>query len=290
MKKLLFLLDTDAMPSVFDTVVAYDGGADHVTGYGGLTPDNVGVIVDGAIFTRAPKEKQNTALFVGGSDLEKGQELLEAVKKKFFANFRVSVMLDSNGSNTTAAAGVVQLVQSASLKGRRVVVAAGTGPVGQRAAAMFALEGADVVLTSRGMQRAGHSCQLMSDRFGVSLTPAQANDPASMAKALEGAEVVYATGAAGVELITEAQWKDHPTLKLMADANATPPLGIAGIDMMDKAKERHGKVIFGGIGVGALKLKLHRALIERLFDRHDQVFDAEEIYAYSKELVEPDWG
>ena len=43
MKKLLFLFDTDEMPSVFDTVVGYDGGADRVTGYAGVTPDNVGV-------------------------------------------------------------------------------------------------------------------------------------------------------------------------------------------------------------------------------------------------------
>ena len=33
-----------------------------------------------------------------------GEALFKAVKKRFFANFRVSVMLDSNGSNTTAAA------------------------------------------------------------------------------------------------------------------------------------------------------------------------------------------
>lgn len=289
MKKLLFLLDTDPMPSVFDTVVAYDGGADRVTGYGGLTPENVGTIVDGAIFTRAPKEKQYTALFVGGSDLGAGQELLEAVKKKFFGNFRVSVMLDSNGSNTTAAAGVVQLAMTGGLEGKRVVVAAGTGPVGQRAAALFAQEGADVVLTSRNIERAEHSCQLMRERFNVELTPAQANDEASMTKALEGAQVVYATGAAGAELIKEDQWKDHPSIEMMADANATPPLGIGGIDMMDKGKERHGKVIFGGIGVGGLKLKLHRALIAHLFERHDQVFDAEEIYALAKDIVEPDW-
>ena len=32
MKKLLFLFDTDPYASVFDTVVAYDGGADRVTG------------------------------------------------------------------------------------------------------------------------------------------------------------------------------------------------------------------------------------------------------------------
>ena len=68
MKKLLFQLDTDAHPAVFDTVVAYDGGADHVIGYGNVTPENVTPLVEGTIFTRAPKEKQNTAIFVGGSN------------------------------------------------------------------------------------------------------------------------------------------------------------------------------------------------------------------------------
>ena len=34
MKKLLFQFDTDPHPSVFDSVVAYDGGADHVIGHG----------------------------------------------------------------------------------------------------------------------------------------------------------------------------------------------------------------------------------------------------------------
>jgi hypothetical protein len=38
MKKLLFLFDTDPYPSVFDTVVAYDGGADRVAGYANVTP------------------------------------------------------------------------------------------------------------------------------------------------------------------------------------------------------------------------------------------------------------
>ena len=70
MKKLLFQFDTDSHPSVFDTVVAYDGGADHVIGHAGLTPDQVGALVDGTIFTRPPKEKKNTAIFVGGSDME----------------------------------------------------------------------------------------------------------------------------------------------------------------------------------------------------------------------------
>ena len=109
MKKLLFLFDTDPFVSVFDTVVAYDGGADRVTGYANVAPDTVGSLVDGTIFTRGGKDKQNTAIFVGGGDMTKGEALFEAVKKKFFGPFHVSAMLDSNGSNTTAAAGVALL-------------------------------------------------------------------------------------------------------------------------------------------------------------------------------------
>jgi len=101
MKKLLFQLDTDAIANSFDTVVAYDGGADHVIQVPGLTPANVGRIVEGTVFTRAPANKKFTALFVTGSNIGDGQALFDAVKKCFFGNFRVSMMLDSNGANTT---------------------------------------------------------------------------------------------------------------------------------------------------------------------------------------------
>src|SRR4029450_3921671 len=121
MKKLLFLFDTDPYPSVFDTVVGYDGGADRVTGYANVTPDNVGTLVDGTIFTRGGKDKQNTAIFVGGSDMGKGEALLKTVQKKFFGPFRVSVMLDPNGSNTTAAAGVGGRAQGQETHGKKSV-------------------------------------------------------------------------------------------------------------------------------------------------------------------------
>ena len=54
--------------------------------------------------------------------MAEGEALLAAVRKKFFANFRVSVMLDSNGANTTAAAAVAWLTHAApgrSLAGKR---------------------------------------------------------------------------------------------------------------------------------------------------------------------------
>ena len=285
MKKLLFQFDTDTHPAVFDTVVAYDGGADHVIGYANLTPENVGHLVEGAIFTRAPKDKKNTAIFIGGSNILAGQNLLNAVQNKFFMGFKVSVMLDSNGCNTTAAAGVASLCKSVSLVGKKTVVLAGTGPVGQRAAVMLAQEGAEVTITSRNLNTAQQACSAMQQRFGVNLSAVEATDCDARGEAIKNAQVVFATGAAGAELLKPEHWQNNQTLEILADANATPPLGIGGIDMMDRGELRSGKIIWGAIGFGNLKLALHRACIAKLFEAHDQIFDAENIFALAKEMA-----
>ena len=285
MKKLLFLLDTDPYPSVFDTVVAYDGGADRVTGYANVTPDNVGPLVDGTIFTRGGKDKQYTAIFVGGGDMTKGEALFEAVKKKFFGPFRVSAMLDSNGSNTTAAAGVALLAKAGKLKGKKAVVLAGTGPVGMRAAAFFGQEGADVAITSREQSRADNAAKAIEQRFGVKVKPIEAKDSAARAEAVKDADIVFAAGAIGVELLKADAWQDNSSIAMLADANAQPPLGIEGVEAPDKGKDRDGKIVFGALGMGGLKLKLHRGCIGRLFESSDTVFDAEEIYALAKEMA-----
>jgi hypothetical protein len=285
MKKLLFLLDTDPFTSVFDTVVAYDGGADRVAGYAGVTPDTVGPLVDGTIFTRGGKDKQNTAIFVGGGDMTKGEALFAAVQKKFFGPFRVSAMLDSNGSNTTAAAGVALLAKAKKLKGKKAVVLAGTGPVGMRAAAFFGQEGAEVSLTSRSQQRADNAAKAVETRFGVTVKPIEAVDDAARAKAVKDADIVFAAGAIGVQLLQTAGWQGNPNIELLADVNAQPPLGIEGVEATDKGKERSGKLTFGALGIGGLKLKLHRGCIGKLFESSDGVLDAEAIYALAKEMA-----
>lgn len=285
MKKLLYHFDTDAIPSVFDSVVAYDGGADHVTQHANITPDNCHPLVEGAIYTRAPKNKKNTALFIGGSDLAAGQELFRAVQDIFFQNFRVSVMLDSNGCNTTAAAGVALICNTMDVQGKTAVVLAGTGPVGQRAAAMLAMNGAQVRLTSRKLERSQQSCELMKAKFDVDLEPMEASDDATITAALDNAHIVFGAGKTGIQLLNADQWQAHPTLEIMADVNTAPPLGFEGIDMMDKDTERSGKRIFGGIGIGALKLQLHRACIARLFESNDLVLDAKEILATAEKLL-----
>ncbi|MCK4842110.1 MAG: methylenetetrahydrofolate dehydrogenase [Methylococcales bacterium] len=285
MKKLLFQFDTDSHPSSFDTVVAYDGGADQVIPHGGLSPDNISSLVEGIIFTRAPKDKKNTAIFIGGSNIRAGQELFIAVQKLFFSGFQVSVMLDSNGSNTTAAAAVAKIASSTPLAGKKAVILAGTGPVGQRAAAMLALEGADVSITSRHIFGAEEACFAMKERFNVDLTAIEANNSDARGDAIAGANIVFATGAAGIELLATEHWQNNPDLEVIADANATPPLGIGGTEMFDKGIDREGKKVWGAIGFGTLKLALHRACIAKLFEDNKQVFDAELIFKLAKEMA-----
>ena len=285
MKKLLFQFDTDAFPSVFDTVVGYDGGADHVIGHANVTTDTVVKLVEGAIFTRAPQDKKNTAIFVGGSSLQAGQEVYDAVMSTFFSNFRVSVMLDSNGSNTTAAAGVARLKNSTSISGKKAVLLAGTGPVGQRAAVLLARLGADVSITSRSMSRATDACKAMSSQYNVELNPVQAATNQDRATAIEDAQIVFACGAAGVRLLEQSHWSSLKQLQVIMDANATPELGVEGIDMMDRGEQRHESICWGAIGFGTLKLDLHRTCISRLFDDNKTLLNIEEIFSIAEQLA-----
>lgn len=284
MEKLLLQLDSDKHPSSFDTIVAYDAGADHVLAYGNVTPGDVRNLVYGAMFTRGGGKLRNSAIFVGGSDVPVGEQILAEATAAFFGPVRVSVMLDSNGSNTTAAAAVLKLLSVADVKGRRAVVLAGTGPVGYRAAMLLALEGADVVLTSRRQERAEEAARRL-DAAGVRVTPLEAHDAAGTVRALDGAHVLVAAGTAGVQLVGRVQWSAVPTLRAMADVNAVPPTGIEGIKPNDDGAERGGVIAFGALGVGGLKMKIHKACIARLFEQNDLVLDTRAIYEVGKGLL-----
>ena len=285
LKKLLFQFDTDPQPSVFDTVVGYDGGADHVTGYANCNPKMITSLVEGAIFTRSTSNKKYTAIFIGGSEIASGDALLDAVNKVFFDSFRVSVMLDSNGCNTTAAAAVTSILKSGDIRGKKAVILAGTGPVGGRAAVMLAKQGANVAITSRSLQRSSEACQYLNQRFAVNVEPYGAVSHGERSKLIEGANIVLATGAAGVELLEEKNWQENPSIEVLVDANAVPPVGIGGIGMSDRGKNHRGKVTWGSIGFGPSKLTLQRYCISRLFEQNNLVLDADEIFKIAKEII-----
>ncbi|HEX5435612.1 MAG TPA: NAD(P)-dependent methylenetetrahydromethanopterin dehydrogenase [Gemmatimonadaceae bacterium] len=288
MKKLLVQLDSSRSPSTFDQVVAYDSGVDDILSYGGIGEADVRDLVHGCIFTRSPNHLQNTAIFIGGTDIGIGAKLLSTAQQAFFGPFRVSVMLDSNGSNTTAAAAVVKLVQAVGdIHGKRVVLTAGTGPVGRRAAGLLAKAGADVTITSRNTEEGTRAAQGIHDRFGGTVTCVLMRDASEANTVLDEAkpELLLNTGPAGVNLVPRSAWEGRKGLLVAADLNAVPPLGIEGIESKDDGAKRGSITVFGALGIGGLKMKVHKACLARLFERNDLVLDADTIFEVARETV-----
>jgi methylenetetrahydrofolate/methylenetetrahydromethanopterin dehydrogenase (NADP+) len=286
-KKVLLQLDTDRHPSPFDAIVAHDAGVDVLLSHGDVTPDAVRDLVQGAFFTRAPGDA-SMAVWVGGSDVGDGEKVLEEVQATYFGPFRLSTMLDSDGCNTTAATAIAMIAKDRDLRGRRAVIL-GVGPVGLRSATLLAQEGCEVLATSipadvletdsyrrpRGLAAA--------ERLGIEAR--EVADRAEMEAALEGANIVLASGPAGVEVVRKAVWSANPTIELLADYNAAEPLGIEGVEATDELVEREGKLVLGALGVGGKKMKTHKACVRRLFERSDVVLNADGVYAVAKEIV-----
>ena len=284
MKKLLFQLDTDPIPSSFDTVVAYDAGADQVIAHGGVNPGMVQTLVAGTLFTRPKKQKQYTALFVGGSDMQQGVTLCSAIESCFFQDFRVSMMLDSNGSNTTAAAAARCIVQHTDVHGKKAVVLAGTGPVGQRTAALLAQAGAQVVISSRQLQKVQRVCETLQQDFDVAVEGRVAEDDTARGALLADTAIVCAAGRSGVQLLAQQDWQDREKLQVLVDVNAVPPLGIAGVPTTARGQTHHEKIVWGALGIGPLKMAIHKACIARLFSGTDHVLDATTIFDLARTL------
>lgn len=279
MKKILIQLDTDPLPSTFDRVVAIDAGVEELFSYGAVTPENVESLVHGAMFTRKPSDLQNTAIFVGGSNVAAGETLLKSVRKSMFSPFKVSVMMDSNGSNTTAAATVIAAARHLDLSQTTAVVLGGTGPVGIRVAQLLLSCGAEVRLASRSLDRSKAACESLAGVVDTArLSPHESQTESGLSGACQGVQLVVAAGAAKAQLISAGQLSEITDLKLAIDLNAVAPAGIEGVSVMDKAKEHSGYLTYGAIGVGGTKMKIHHAAIQRLFYANDHVLDTMAIF------------
>jgi hypothetical protein len=283
--KILIQLDGDRQASTFDAVVAIDAGADHLLRHHGVRPEEVRDLVYGAIFTRAADQLHRTAIFVGGSDVTAGEALLAEVCRTFFGPMRVSVMMDSNGANTTAAAAVLAAAAHVPLRGTTALVLAATGPVGRRVAHLLASQGAEVRAASRSLDRARAVCETVAARVpGAKIGPWIASTPQETAAAAQGCRIVISAGAPGVELMPADVRRQSRDLATAIDLSAVPPAGLEGVDPRDRATDRDGVTCYGALGIGATKMKIHKAAIRKLFESNDQVLDVDEIFALARAL------
>ncbi len=284
---ILIQLDPDNHASVFDALVAVDSADLQLLQYHDVATEQIEKLIHGAMFTRGPQDLRHTAVFIGGTDVQQGEDLLAATLSCFFGPLRVSVMLDANGANTTAAAAVLAAAKHVDLSQCRALVLAATGSVGQRVGRLLASQGAVVNLASRTAERAVAAAQVISDAVeGSSVSGVVVSDTRQLPNLIDECDVVVAAGASGVELLPKEIWQSSDSLKVLVDLNAVAPAGIEGIDVLDTAKVVDEKVTYGAIGVGGLKMKIHKAAVSRLFETNDQVLNVDEIYAIGNSLTD----
>jgi hypothetical protein len=285
-RTILLQLDPDPHPSVFDRVVAVDAGVQEIFAHGNVAPEDVEGLVHGAIFTRGPEDLKHTAIFVGGRNVARAEELAVAATRSFFGPLRCSVLMDASGCNTTAAAAVLAARRHVDLAHCKTLVLGGTGPVGQRLALLLAHQKAAVWLASRTRDRAADACNAVKRKVpGAKIYPAALADAESIAHHPDKFNVAMAAGAAGARLVGAEALKTHSDLRVLVDLNAVPPSGIEGVEVADFGREAGGVFHYGALGVGRIKMKIHKAALVELFQANDKVMDALEVFAVGERLT-----
>ena len=286
MKKILIQLDTDQHPSAFDAIAAYDADVDVVQGYGSITPDNLTDVVQGAIFPRGPDGLANTAFWVGGSRVRDGEAVFKAARKLFFKPFQPSIMLDSDGSNTTAAAAVARVRKAVELKGARVAIV-GVGPVGLRTAELVRREGAEVTLFTfppdvmEGNYRRASGIGVAEEAGFQVVEPGSSDE---LDAGLAGHAVLFAAGPAGVQILRRSGWAQDG-VQVVVDYSAAEPVGVEGVDRMDDLKEEDGVRKLGALAVGGPKMKLQKRCVQRMFESKGVVMDLDGVYDVALEVL-----
>jgi methylene-tetrahydromethanopterin dehydrogenase len=288
---ILHMFTPTRQMSPFDVNMAVDAGFQVVVPYADVGIDNIGALTQDAIFSRGPKGVTHTGIFIGGRDVVLAADMLRIAREAMVPPFEVSVFADPSGAYTTAAALVataewhLHRTHDTGLAGKRIVVLGGTGPVGVIAGVLAAQAGAEVsIASSRGLDAALAASNRINERFSVETSGADAH---SM-NALTSAHVVFATAAAGVQVMNARQVAAAADLLIAADVNAVPPAGIDGVGVLDDGKS-FGKQPVLGIGalaIGNIKYQVQRRLFQQMLAAKKPLYlGFDEAFALARDVL-----
>ena len=295
-KTVFVFLDTDKYCSPFDILVAIDAFPDSmIFKYENVTPEDAPKIVFDLLFPRGPEGAKHTKVFINGSNFDMVNEVVAATQKCMkSAPWGNSIIVDPRGGYSTAAAAVAKTLGVAIekgfglLEGKNVTVLAGTGPVGQTAARIYAAEKANVTITSRRMAKGQAVADKINQEVGATrVKVVEVTNPEQTDAAIKGAEIILSAGAGGIQLLSAAELnKNGTTCKIVADINAIKPLGVEGLAPNEDGKElKTGVYGIGALAIGKLKIKTEREMIKRATAEPQGLFDYAIAYTVAKDFI-----
>lgn len=281
--------------SPFDVNMALDAGYDDAITYTNVTIDDVYGLIQDAIFSRSPEGIKRQGAFIGGKRAIEALDMMDRAKKAMVPPFEISVFADPAGSFTTAAAMVacakkaLQEKFDTDLEGKRVVVFGGTGVVAFASAVIASTGGAKSVLVGYdGPERVRRLTMEANDRFEANLGYADGTTEEQKSELAESADVIFSAGPAGRQILSLAQIKPAKDMKVVADVNAVPPLGIEGVGMKDKGTpiDGTGAVGIGALAIGDVKYKTEAGLFKKMIEADKPVYlDFRAAYRLAQDLV-----
>ena len=294
-EKVFIFLDTDKHASAFDMITTIDLlPKASILKYENVTAEDAEKIIQDAMFPRGPEGARHTKIFINGHDFEEVKKISERVRKSMFPPFVLAVIIDPRGAYTTASAAVAKTLELlsrknlGSLDGKTVSVLAGTGPVGQTAAKLYASENANIIVTSRSLQKASALAAMVNEELKANrVKGVEAKTPEEVGKAIEEAEVILSAGAAGTQLLPVTVLKEFgKKCRVVVDINAIPPLGVESLEA-EADGQQIGSNVFGvgALAVGKLKNKVEAELILKAAEESKGIFDYRTAYNIAKKLV-----
>ena len=277
---ILHMITSEKNTSPFDANMAFDAGWDSIVPYTDVRMDEIQALVQDTIFSRSPSALKRTGIFIGGRDSHLAMDMIEETRKHMVPPFEVPVFADPSGAFTTAA-GMVAITEKAlkdkfseDFKNKKVVILGGTGPVGVASAVISAKAGNEVLLVGRSLEKAEGIAKICNEKYGSkSVVGAADGDKSSF---LTDTDVVFNTGAAGIQLMNDELIGSSKNLKICADVNAVPPAGIAGVDAMDNVVEmknsKSGCYGIGALAIGNIKYKSQHDCLKLMHNSDKPVY------------------
>ena len=271
-KNILHMISPQGNVSPFDVNMACDAGYDLVIPYTNVNLTDVKSLVQDAIFSRSVKNAKKTGIFICGKDASLALDMMDTAKKSMVPPFEISVFPDPAGSFTTAAAMVACTEKTlrekfnTDLNNKNIIIYGGKGIVGGISAIMCAQQGSKCTIVGYdGISNVSKKAEEYKSRFNVDITPGDGSSDELNSSYLPEADIIFCAARAGTEVINQDQLKLAKKTKVLADVNAVPPAGLAGVGLHDDDTQHFsGGLSIGPLTSGDIKVKTQYKMFEKM--------------------------